>query len=76
MWSHNPITLPSNRVLKAPDPEALRLHAICCHVAHLSGAGERIDRIQRDMEDTRVLAKDGSSVDLLNYELSKFVAVY
>jgi hypothetical protein len=38
-------------------------------VAHLSGAGEYINNILRDMETTRVLAKDGSSADLLNFRL-------
>jgi len=39
-------------------------------VSHLSGAGEYIDNILRDVETTRVLVKDGSSADLLNFRLS------
>jgi hypothetical protein len=38
-------------------------------VANLSGAGERIDKVIRDLEDIRVLAADGSSADVLNYAL-------
>ena len=56
-------------VLPPPDPRYLRLHAACAQAAHLSGAGEYINNILRDMETTRVLAKDGSSADLLNFRL-------
>ncbi|KIM73234.1 hypothetical protein PILCRDRAFT_731746 [Piloderma croceum F 1598] len=69
MGIQNPITFPTNGSLPAPDPRYLKLHAACAQVAHLSGAGEYIDNILRDMETTRVLAKDGSSSDLLNFRL-------
>jgi len=55
--------------LSLPDPRYLRVHAACAKVANLSGAGECIDKIIRDLEDIRVLAADGSSADVLNYAL-------
>lgn len=36
----------------------------------MSGAAEHIDDIDREMEDTLVLAKDGSSAHLLSSALS------
>jgi hypothetical protein len=69
MGIQNPIRLPTNHNLPPPDPRYLKLHAACAQVAHLSGAGEYIDNILRDVETTRVLAKDGSSADLLNFKL-------
>ncbi|EGN95750.1 hypothetical protein SERLA73DRAFT_76816 [Serpula lacrymans var. lacrymans S7.3] len=65
-----PTTPPSPLNITRPDPRYLKLHAMCCKVAHLSGAGESINKIHRDMEDMSVLAKDGSSMDLLNYKLA------
>ncbi|GAW02658.1 hypothetical protein LENED_004325 [Lentinula edodes] len=35
--------------LPLPDPALLALHATCAKVAHLSGAGEHIDRVHRDL---------------------------
>jgi len=52
-----------------PDPRYLELHAICCRVAAMSGAAEVIDEMERDMEETRVLANDGSDAHLLDYKL-------
>ncbi|KAJ7816199.1 hypothetical protein B0H14DRAFT_2845104 [Mycena olivaceomarginata] len=45
-----------------PSPTLL---AACSHVAHMSGAAEQIDQVLRDLEDTRVMAEDGSTADLL-----------
>jgi hypothetical protein len=56
--------------ISLPDPRYLRVHAACAKVAHLSGAGECIDRIIRDLEDTQVLAANGSSAEVLNYALT------
>ena len=53
-----------------PDPLLLGLHAACARVAHMSGAAEFFDQIERDAEDTRVLAFDGSSAPLLSNLLS------
>jgi hypothetical protein len=44
-----------------PDPRYLALPAACASVAHLSGAGEYIDKVLRDIERIGVLANDGPS---------------
>ncbi|OBZ65317.1 hypothetical protein A0H81_14724 [Grifola frondosa] len=55
--------------LPLPDPDLLRLHATCAKVAHLSGVGEIIDALLRDIEDLKTLANDGSSADVLTAAL-------
>jgi len=45
------------------------LHAACAKVAHLSGAGEHIDELDRDMDDLGVLAFDGGSSAVLVHAL-------
>jgi hypothetical protein len=47
--------------LPLPSPELLALHATCCKVAHLSGAGEFIDRVYDSAEEMGVLADDDGS---------------
>jgi hypothetical protein len=56
-------------VFALPNPHYLLVHAACARVANLSGAGEYIDRILRDIEDTQVLATNGSSAEVLSYAL-------
>ena len=48
-----------------PDADLIALHAACARVAYLSGAAEYFDMLERDAEDTTVLASDGSSASLL-----------
>ena len=55
--------------LDLPNPKYLRLRAACCRVAHLSGAAERLDDADRDMDEAQVIAKDGSSAELLETAL-------
>jgi hypothetical protein len=55
--------------LPVPSPDLLALHATCCKVAHLSGAAEYIDKNWDDLDETGVLAYDGSSGDILNHKL-------
>jgi len=62
-------TTPDPEQLPLPSPDYLRLHAAAARVAHLSGAGEYIDKMLRDMEETRVLSTDGSSALLLTAAL-------
>jgi len=50
-------------------PEYLQIHAACARVAHLSGAAEHMDKILRELEDIRVLSKDGASAEALEYAL-------
>ncbi|KAJ7262645.1 hypothetical protein B0H12DRAFT_1103967 [Mycena haematopus] len=52
-----------------PSPSLLAIRAACSRVAHMSGAGEQIDHIFRDLEDTSVMAEDGSTADLLTSRL-------
>ncbi|KAF8263835.1 hypothetical protein EI94DRAFT_1739875 [Lactarius quietus] len=59
-----------NVMFTTPDPlKSLALHAACAQVAHLSGAGEYVDHILRDMEDICVLAHDGTSSEVLHHAL-------
>ena len=62
-------TTPDAVKLPVPSPSYLELHAACCRVANLSGAGEYIDKILRDMEDIQVLSQDGASAEALQYAL-------
>ncbi|KAF9220142.1 hypothetical protein BS17DRAFT_739680 [Gyrodon lividus] len=55
--------------LPLPSPEYLQIHAACAKVAHLSGAGDYIDKILRDLEDIQVLSEDGASADVLEHAL-------
>ncbi|KAF8258606.1 hypothetical protein EI94DRAFT_1754177 [Lactarius quietus] len=56
--------------LEYPDPRLLSLHAVCARVAHMSGAADAFYEVERDLEDTMVLASDGSSAHLLDHLLS------
>jgi len=62
-------TTPDPLKLPLPSPDLLALHAACAQVAHLSGAGEYVDRILKDMEDICVLAHDGTSSEVLHHAL-------
>ncbi|CEL53187.1 hypothetical protein RSOLAG1IB_06150 [Rhizoctonia solani AG-1 IB] len=55
--------------LELPDRRYLALHASCAKVLHLSGATTFADSIIREIECTKVLSQDGSSVPLLDYLL-------
>ncbi|CAI7614108.1 unnamed protein product [Penicillium pancosmium] len=57
---------------KLPDPELLRIHAALAEFFHMSGHGERIDKILREFEELGGLASDGSTnvEDLLASRLS------
>ena len=58
-----------------PDPQLLDLHAVCARVAHMSGAAEALNKLERDIEDTVDLASDGSSASLLDHVLSPSATV-
>ena len=58
-----------------PDPLLLGLHAACARVAHMSGAAEFFDRIERDAEEITVLAADGSSAPLLSNLLCPYADI-
>ncbi|KAH9024600.1 hypothetical protein EDB84DRAFT_1273838 [Lactarius hengduanensis] len=77
MWFEAVITLTSvDPRLPLPNPDYLEIHAACCRVAHLSGAGEYIDKVLEDLEDSRVLSQDGSSARILSFVLPKEVFAY
>ncbi|KAJ7044743.1 hypothetical protein C8F04DRAFT_942092 [Mycena alexandri] len=59
--------------LPLPEPRLLALHAVCVRVAHMSGAAQALDDLDRDVEDTLVLARDGASANLLDMKLSPLV---
>ena len=63
------ITLTSSDPAKLPipSPKLIALHAACSKVAHLSGAGAYIDKLDRDADDLDVLAGDGGSSDVLTH---------
>ena len=56
--------------LPLPNPEYLKLHAAVCRVAHLSGAAGYLDQEDRDVDRIGVLARDGSSANLLASRLT------
>jgi len=58
-----------------PDYRLLGLHAACARVAHMSGAAEAFDEVERDLEDTTVLAVDGSDAHLLDHLLIPHAAI-
>lgn len=49
-----------DHAIDPPLPRLLALHCAIAHILHLSGAGEYIDKILRDMEDIGV-HEDGST---------------
>ncbi|OJD20479.1 hypothetical protein ACJ73_08186 [Blastomyces percursus] len=52
--------LTDDRSIDPPSPRLLALHRAIAHILHLSGAGEYIDNILRDMEETGI-QEDGST---------------
>jgi hypothetical protein len=52
-----------------PSAEYLGLHAACAKVAHLSGAGECIDRFSEGWKDGQTLDPNGGSADVLEQAL-------
>ncbi|EFI27089.1 hypothetical protein CC1G_15218 [Coprinopsis cinerea okayama7 len=56
--------------LPLPNPRCLEIHAACAKVAHLSGAAEYLENVLRGYEETRVLAEDGTSAELLSHLLT------
>lgn len=62
-------TTPDPINLHLPSSELLALHAACAQAAHLSGAGEYVDQVLKDMEEIGVLARDGTSSDVLYHAI-------
>ncbi|KAI5889003.1 uncharacterized protein SCHCODRAFT_02690838 [Schizophyllum commune H4-8] len=53
-----------------PDPVFIRTHAVCCRVAHLSGANDALSKLYANILSTSVLEEDGSSAGLLHGALA------
>ncbi|KAI6004742.1 hypothetical protein EDD15DRAFT_2155432 [Pisolithus albus] len=64
------VTFSTTTGFRLPNPTYLALHALCCEVAWMSGAAEYIMDIERRMDQTRVLAEDGSTADILSSALA------
>ena len=62
-------TTPDPVKLPVPSRTYLELHAACCRVANLSGAGKYIDTILEELENIQVLSQDGTSEEALQYAL-------
>ena len=56
--------------LPLPNREYLKLHAAVCRVAHMSSAADYLDLEDRDINRIGVLARDGSSANLLASRLN------
>ncbi|KAF8167096.1 hypothetical protein B0H34DRAFT_812323 [Crassisporium funariophilum] len=65
---HIELTTPDPVEYPLPDHRYLALHAACAQIAHLSGVGEYIDRVLREIETIGVLASNGGS-DVLYHAL-------
>ncbi|KAH9846326.1 hypothetical protein C2E23DRAFT_744329 [Lenzites betulinus] len=80
-YTHAQLAIPhevqftSHENLPLPNPEYLTIHAACCRIAHMSGAAEYANKVVCDLEDTRVLAEDGSSAELLIFSLGRLATV-
>ncbi|TFK53841.1 hypothetical protein OE88DRAFT_1656216 [Heliocybe sulcata] len=62
---------PDPEHLPLPSAELLALHAVCAKVAHLSGAAEYLDELDRDLEMSNVLASDGGSSEVLYHAITR-----
>lgn len=62
-----------NKKLMLPDQDLIAVRAACARVANLSGAAKQANQIFRDMEDTTVLADDGSMAEILSLRLSTLI---
>jgi len=73
---------PEYVTFKTPDPakfpvpsaDYLSIHAVCAKVAHLSGAGECIDKFYRDMDDSTTLDPSGLSAEMLEHAIFELQA--
>jgi hypothetical protein len=64
-----PLSIAKHSIFKSSI--TLAIYAACANVAHLSGAGEYIDTVDRDIDAIRVLVKDGSSDTVLAKSMTR-----
>ncbi|OJJ71069.1 hypothetical protein ASPBRDRAFT_127030 [Aspergillus brasiliensis CBS 101740] len=55
------LSLSPNQTIDPPDSRLLRVHCAIAHIMKLSGAGEYIEKVVRDMEDEVDVKADGST---------------
>ncbi|EJD47732.1 hypothetical protein AURDEDRAFT_86599 [Auricularia subglabra TFB-10046 SS5] len=61
--------------LALPDPRFICLHAICARVAHMSGAAEYFEKVEREDDEQAVLAPDGSSAHILEERITRVLVM-
>ncbi|TRM63315.1 hypothetical protein BD626DRAFT_569332 [Schizophyllum amplum] len=64
-------TTPDDNTYPLPSRKYIKLHAAACNVAHMSGAADHFDNIDRVLEEDRVLAEDGHQVFVLEHRLQQ-----
>ena len=64
------LALEKNPNICLPDRRLLAIHAVCARVANMSGAADVIEEWDRGLDETDVLAEDGSSASIITRQLS------
>jgi len=52
----------SDHNIDPPMPRLLAIHRACCLILHLSGAGQYLDRVLRDMEEGTLISLSPTSI--------------
>ncbi|KAF9486216.1 hypothetical protein BDN70DRAFT_902706 [Pholiota conissans] len=65
------ITFTPRDGLEVPDPRYLKLHAVVCRVALMSGVSKYLNSYEREHEQRGTLALSGASADFLTARLNK-----
>ncbi|KAH8925826.1 hypothetical protein BT69DRAFT_1077769 [Atractiella rhizophila] len=55
--------------LDLPDPKYLGLHSACCRIAHLSGAADYLDKMDRDNHPSSLISLNQEFTDILTARL-------
>jgi hypothetical protein len=63
-------------VYESVDCRLLNIHASLAEILHLSGAGEIIEQILRDLGVTKCLAHDGSSIEMLSMAMNQLITAF
>uniref|UniRef100_A0A0W0GCH1 HNH nuclease domain-containing protein n=3 Tax=Moniliophthora roreri TaxID=221103 RepID=A0A0W0GCH1_MONRR len=67
LFVSRPITIGNEtRTPPLPDPQILAIHATCARVAQMSGAAKYMDEYDQELDNSTVLAADGSSAAFFN----------
>jgi hypothetical protein len=65
------VDLTSSNHSLPPNPRYLALHCAICKVLWACGRGEELEEFMRDIDDTTVLAEDGSSAKLFEFAIQR-----